>query len=136
MPRGPTSSRAARGREPRPLVLAIDDEPLVHAYLRRVLAGLPIRLVCVDTAEGALAAIEAQPPAAIVSDHGLPGMSGIELLEQVRTRWPRIPVLLHTGDPAAQARASRLRLLAMEKGAPPQVLRAMVLLLLDEAAAP
>lgn len=134
MTREPRSNRAVREREPQPLVLAIDDDPLVHTYLRRALASLPIRLVCVDSAEGAIAAIEAQPHAAIVSDDGFPGTSGIELLEQVRSRWPRIPVLLHSGDPASQVRASRLRLLAMKKGAPPQVVRAMVLLLLDESA--
>ncbi len=117
--------------ERRRLVLAVDDEPLMRTYLRQVLGDLPLRLLCVDSAERAIEAIEAHSPAAVVSDHQLPGMSGIELLEEVRSRWPRIPVLLHTGDPAAQARASRLRLLAVEKGAPPEVLRAMVLLLLE-----
>ncbi len=112
------------------LVLAIDDEPAILKALRRTLRDLPIRLVCLESAEEALEIMRMQLPDAIVSDHRLPGISGLELLIEVRTRWPQVRTLLHTGDPVARERAEHLRLPALEKGAAPEALRATLLDLL------
>jgi len=122
--------RYDRGREEHErgpaLVLAIDDEPAILSSLRRMLRGLPIRLQCVATAEEALEAIDAEVPTAIVSDHQLPGMPGLELLQQVRARWPGIRTLLFTGDPEVHWRAGQLPFPVLEKGAPPEAVRAAV----------
>lgn len=122
--------RYDRGREEHErgpaLVLAIDDEPAILASLRRILRGLPIRLQCVATAEEALEAIHAEVPTAIVSDHQLPGMPGLELLQQVRARWPWIRTLLFTGDPEVHWRAGQLPFPVLEKGSSPEAVRAAV----------
>src|SRR6266498_931134 len=115
------------------LVLAIDDDPTVLAVLRRTLSGLPMRLLCVASAEEALEIIGLSPPAVVVTDHQLPGMSGLTLLQELRSRWPRVRALLHTGDPAAQVRAAQLEFAVIEKGAHTPVLRTMVTELLETA---
>lgn len=117
------------------LVVVVDDEPAVLAALRRTLRNLPIRLLCLGSAEEALEVVRMQSPAALVSDHGLPGISGLELLIELRSRWPQIRTLLHTGDPIARERAAQLRLSAVEKGAAPGTLRAMVWALVGEVSA-
>ncbi len=129
--RGPGSRTEREGSAPR-LVLAIDDEPAMLAALRRTLRDLPIRLVCLGSAEEALEVIRMQAPAVIVSDHRLPGITGLELLVTVRSSWPQVRSLLHTSDATARERARRLELPAVEKGAAPRALRAMVSTLLGD----
>lgn len=113
------------------LVLLVDDDPAILGVLERILGGLPVRLRCAESAEAALEVIGAEAPALLVSDNGLPGMSGLELLERVRERWPNVRMALHTADPVAQGRAVRLRVPFIEKGAPPEEIRQLVTGLLE-----
>jgi DNA-binding NtrC family response regulator len=115
-------------------VLAVDDDPAMLNAVRRTLRGMPLRLLCLRSAEEALEVIRVQVPALIVSDHRLPGISGIDLLVHVRSQWPETHMLLHTGDSIARERAAQLRLAVVEKGAPAGTLRAMVQGLLGDDA--
>ncbi len=113
------------------LVLLVDDDPAILSALECILGGLPVRLRRAESAETALEAIGAEAPALVVSDNGLPGMCGLDLLARVRERWPDVRTALHTSDPLAQGRAFRLRIPFVEKGAPPEVMRQLVTDLLD-----
>ncbi|HBB40969.1 MAG: Fis family transcriptional regulator [Nitrospirae bacterium CG18_big_fil_WC_8_21_14_2_50_70_55] len=76
-------------------VLIVDDEPGVRHFLKKILE----RTYEVDTAadgEGALAAIAAAPPAAILLDWKLPGIAGVELLRAIRGRLPEVSVVVIT----------------------------------------
>jgi len=56
--------------------------------------------VMVDTADSAAAALDwiaARDYDAIVADIKMPGMDGLELLTEIRTRWPDTPTLMITG---------------------------------------
>jgi CheY-like chemotaxis protein len=101
----------------RPLLLAVDDNSEILRAWPLLLAKLPLRLRCLDSAERALEAIGSEPPAALISDHRMPGMTGLELIETVRRRWPAIRLALHTSDPVARSRALQLRVPVLEKGA-------------------
>lgn len=108
------------------LVLAVDDEAEVLELLEETLQGLPIRLRCVGSAEEAIRVIDAEVPAVIVSDHGLPGMPGLQLLLRVRARWPRVGAILFTADAEARAGADPLPFPVLEKGSPAEAVRAAV----------
>lgn len=108
-------------------ILAVDDEPYMRTVIRLLLRGLPAELRLAACAEEALDAIRDRPPTLLVSDYQLPGMSGLELLEVVRERWPGVAVILHTGDPCAVIGvAQRMGIPVVEKGGAPESLRAAV----------
>ena len=75
-------------------VLLVDDEPLVRKLISRYLvaAGYVVR-VAVDGLD-AIGKLRAGPLDLIISDLNMPRMSGIELLEVVRKRFPQIPVIV------------------------------------------
>src|SRR5438094_387740 len=80
-------------------VLVVDDDP---ALLQALPAALRIRMdaVTVDTADSAAAALDriaATDYDAIVTDIKMPGMDGVALLSEIRTRRPDTPVLMITG---------------------------------------
>jgi CheY-like chemotaxis protein len=90
-------------------ILVVDDNPDDLFLIRRDLVALGHRVACVSTADEALDHIARAYPDVLMTDVGLPGMDGIELLKTVRTRtdgsW--IPSLVFTGslDEATQMRA-------------------------------
>jgi two-component system NarL family response regulator len=79
-------------------LLIVEDDTLLRNNLRMLLDGEPrfdVLAACA-TAEEALAAIESSRPDLMLSDLGLPGMSGIELIRTVRERWPSVEIMAHT----------------------------------------
>jgi CheY-like chemotaxis protein len=83
-------------------VLLVEDEPLVRKLISGYLvaAGYVVRLA-VDGLD-AVAKLRAGLPDLIISDLIMPRMSGIELLEIVRKRFPQIPVFVITAVPAEE----------------------------------
>jgi len=79
-------------------LIVVEDNPLLRDNLRLLLAGEPgIEVLAVfETAEEALAEIDRLQPRMILSDINLPGMSGIDLIRQVRAMHPEIDVMAHT----------------------------------------
>ncbi len=65
-------------------VLAVDDEPDSLNLLHTVLEGAGARVVTARSGAEALEAIQAHPPDAIVTDVGMPGMNGIQLIRAIR----------------------------------------------------
>jgi DNA-binding NtrC family response regulator len=80
-------------------VLIVDDDP---ALLEALPQALRLRMggVTVETADSAAAALEriaVQDYDAIVTDIKMPGMDGLALLAEIRTRRPDTPTLIITG---------------------------------------
>ncbi len=76
-------------------VLYVDDEGPNRLIVEALLAGR-VPLVSVASAEEALAWLDAHPAAVLVTDHRMPGMSGVELCEVVRERHPLVVRILVT----------------------------------------
>jgi two-component system KDP operon response regulator KdpE len=74
-------------------ILVVDDEPQILRALRTTLRGAGFIVDTADTAEGALAAAAAQPPAAVILDLVLPDGSGVDVARQLRT-WSQAPVIV------------------------------------------
>lgn len=79
-------------------VLVVDDHEIVRSGLAMLLAkDAGIHVVgLVETGEEALRVLpEIEPDVALV-DYRLPGMSGVELCEQITTRFPKVSVIMLT----------------------------------------
>ena len=80
-------------------ILIVDDDPALLTALPETLR-LRMGGVMVDTADSAAAALERiadQDYDAIVTDIKMPGMDGLELLNEIRARRPGTPTLIITG---------------------------------------
>lgn len=69
-------------------LLLVDDEPNVLHALHRELHGLPFRLLTASSGEEGLRIISSEDVRVVLSDYRMPGMSGVELLAEVRRQRP------------------------------------------------
>lgn len=94
-------------------VLVVDDSVLMRTMLREVLESLGHR-VAAEAASGAEALTAlASSPDLMILDISLPDMDGLRLLETVRVKSPRLPVLIVTGNDQAAVRRRALALKAV-----------------------
>ncbi|HEX9550315.1 MAG TPA: ATP-binding protein [Candidatus Limnocylindrales bacterium] len=80
-------------------VLVVEDEPFVRDMTSRLLERAGYRVTTVTDGAAALAALDAAagPIDVIVADVILPGISGIQLAEQVLERFPSVGLVLASG---------------------------------------
>lgn len=91
-------------------VLVVDDDPIVGKSFNRVLSQKGYVVVTAENAAEALEKMRSQEYDLVYSDIKMPGMSGIELAEEIRARKPWTPVVIVTGygstDNQARAKAA------------------------------
>lgn len=78
-------------------ILIVDDEENIRSGLRAMLAKDGHEIREVDRADLALEYLKTFAAETAVVDIRLPGMNGIDLLAEIRSRWPHISVVLLTG---------------------------------------
>jgi DNA-binding NtrC family response regulator len=84
------------GSDPRPSVLVVDDDPHILEVLEARLSGAGYRVTTASGAREALEHLRGCPFRLLISDIRMPGMGGMELLDQARCVCPGIPVILLT----------------------------------------
>ncbi len=88
-------------------VLVVDDDPVVRKSFDRVLSGKGYAVITAESGEEALRKLDEERYDIVYSDVRMPGMSGLEVAENVKARRPWTPVVIITGygTEAAEARA-------------------------------
>ena len=89
----------------------IDDEPDARELLQRLLENQGAVVTAFDSADGALTALTTSRPTVIVSDVGMPGMDGYQMMRTLRAseaRDARIPALALTAFARAEDRKRSL----------------------------
>jgi PAS domain S-box-containing protein len=82
----------------RGVALLVDDEELVRMSTADMLADLGFAVVEACSGEEAVQVLEGgQTIDVVVTDHLMPGMTGVELARHVQERHPELPVLLVSG---------------------------------------
>ncbi|MBX9629189.1 MAG: nitrogen regulation protein NR(I) [Burkholderiales bacterium] len=77
-------------------VWIIDDDRSIRWVFEKALTRENIAFKTFSSAQDALAALGATPPQVVVSDIRMPGSSGLDLLQQIKTRFPNLPVIIMT----------------------------------------
>lgn len=84
-------------KEPIPTVFVVDDDEAVRGSLRLLLKSVGLAATTLPTAQEFLAKYDPEQPGCLVLDVRMPGMSGLELQEQLNVRGAIIPVIFITG---------------------------------------
>ena len=79
------------------MIYLIDDDDSVRLGCEQALQLADLTVRTFKDAESAVASLEEDPPAVVVSDVQLPNMSGLQLLEELKKRDRDLPVVLITG---------------------------------------
>jgi two-component system, cell cycle sensor histidine kinase and response regulator CckA len=100
-------------------VLVVDDLDLVRDFTRNFLESTGLTVFIAADARQAIQMLEKLDGQVdlLFTDYNMPGISGIELIEQVGTRWPGIGCVLATGylDDHAKTRVTELRATVLNK---------------------
>jgi CheY-like chemotaxis protein len=93
-PAGPAPAAARAGT-----VLLVEDDAFIRETLAELLGAAGHVVLQAFDAASALAALAAHPVDVMVTDVGLPGISGVDLARDALARHPGLAVIFATGDP-------------------------------------
>jgi putative two-component system response regulator len=106
----------ANGTDAKPAIdcLVVDDEPRLRQVLVHLMRNEGFH--CLEATNGveALALLERHPVTLLMSDMRMPKMDGIELLKQVRSRWPDVAIVMITAVADVEVAVSCLAFGAMD----------------------
>ena len=89
----------------RPLVLVVDDEPVVRETLRVILNANGLAVITAENGREALEIARLIPPDVLVSDVAMPKTSGFDLAVELRDAFPECEIILFSGEPSTFDRA-------------------------------
>lgn len=78
-------------------VFVIDDDANVRASLQGLLKSAGLRSKCFETAEQFLEREPSDGPSCLILDVSLPGISGLDFQQRLRTSGRKIPIIFITG---------------------------------------
>nr|ACN58938.1 putative two component fused sensor/regulator transcriptional regulator [uncultured bacterium BLR7] len=91
----PDAAKKAKGRKLR--VLAVDDDALVLFNTSAMLEDLGHTVFEVSSGSAALQALRRHEIDLVITDQAMPKMTGLQLLDVIKTEWPGLPVVIATG---------------------------------------
>jgi len=77
-------------------VLVVDDDPAVGAVLKALLQQEGIDSIWVSSGTEALEELSRRPVDTVITDLRMPGMDGMQLLQQIAARFPEVAVIMMT----------------------------------------
>lgn len=83
-------------------VLLVDDDSNLLDGLRRSLRKPDLELLCADGAETAFDLLHQRRVDVVVTDDGMPGISGLDFLAQIRHLFPAIMRIMLTGNASVE----------------------------------
>ena len=95
-------SDARRPHSAQARVLIVEDEPLILMSTVDMVRELGHTVHEAGSAEDALVVLKTQKIDVLLTDVGLPGMSGIDLARRVREGWPNVRIVFASGDDSAK----------------------------------
>jgi two-component system response regulator AtoC len=90
-------------------VLVIDDDPSLRFTLEAVLTDAGLTVEMADGGAAGLAAFEAHGAAVVLTDLAMPGVDGMQVLQQIRAQDPSVPVLMLTAHGSERVAVSAMK---------------------------
>jgi len=91
-------------------LLVVDDEQSIRRLCIRIGDSLGFACTEAESAEAAVAQLEAAAPDLVLTDLKLPNQSGVELLRQLKSLLPRTEVLIMTGHGSIESAVDAMKL--------------------------
>ncbi len=111
-------------------IMLVDDDPVMGERLRRLLKPLEgdWKMVSVDSGQAALDTLAAERCDVIMTDMRMPGKTGAQLLEEVRTGYPHMVrvLLMDQSDQEGMLRSAGLAHQCLPKSSPLEVFESTV----------
>lgn len=80
-------------------IIIVDDESVFLELVPKILKSLDLGLIITATnIRDAWAAIENFSPKLVITDFNMPGGNGFELCRWIKNKYPKLPIILTTGD--------------------------------------
>jgi tubulin-specific chaperone A len=97
-------------------LLLIEDDPIQSMSLRELIGSGDVETVTADSGARAMKLLTSETFDCIVLDLGLPDMSGMQLLEDIRSQenLKKIPIIVYTGKELETQERDRLNLFAQD----------------------
>lgn len=92
-----------------PVVYVVDDDPAIRDSLSLMLQAHGLTVVCYPDAEAFLAVFQDDHPACLLLDVRMPGMSGLELQQQLKERDIELPIIFLSGHADVPTSVSAMR---------------------------
>jgi CheY-like chemotaxis protein len=90
-------------------ILVVEDSRTQSTVLKGTLESHGFEVTVAENGVAALEAISRQAPHAVLTDLLMPVMNGLELVEQIRKRFPRVPTILVTEYGSEEVAAEALQ---------------------------
>ncbi len=84
-------------KETHPKVFFVDDEPEIRAIIEDILGKQGYEVTSFANAQSCLVEVERTGCNLVITDFKMPGMSGIDLLTEIKRKAPWVPVIIVTG---------------------------------------
>jgi DNA-binding NtrC family response regulator len=104
-------------------VLLVEDDALIRLTTTEMLSDIGCKVKEAGTAEEALKILDEQAVDVLLTDVGLPGVSGLQLAKDVHARGLDLRLVLATGDSAVKSEAAKLGAIFIVKPYTPNSLR-------------
>lgn len=94
----------------RPLILVVDDDPPILLLMRNLLREFGFEAVAAGNGEQAIAEAQKRTPDLILLDRNMPGMTGDEVLRELRSRdaLTKVPIFILSGEPLGPDEIQRI----------------------------
>lgn len=94
----------------RPLILVVDDDAPILLLMRNLLREFGFEPVAAATGQEAIEEVRRRKPDLILLDRNMPGMSGDEVLSELRSQGglAEVPILIVSGEPLERDEIERI----------------------------
>ncbi len=110
----------------KPVILVIDDEEAIRLFLEATLEYRDYEVLTAGTGHEAIAAAIERVPDLVLLDLMLPDMTGLQVLEALKERYPHLPVVMITAYSQTDSAVQAMKLDAFDYVAKPIQLKRLL----------